>query len=549
MGDMGARRIVLAFALVAAAVLCVLALTTPDAAATVTSSTRSVTYSPSVNTTGFSVTFPFLDASWLKVTKITEATGVETVLTQGDDYTVQIPRAGSNGVVTTTVAVTSAYTIRIERVVPLTQETAFRNQGSFRAAAHEDAFDKLTMALQQVQSTLATTISQSDIDAAVAAHAALSDAHTVYAKLLGRSGGQHIRGGTASGEDLQLSSTTNATKGHIAIGSGGNELYVDDANNRVGILNSSPAVALDVTGAAAVSTSVTTPIAYGSAASGGDLTLYSTSHATKGNIYFGTSSYDEVNNRLGIGDATPDNPLDIVAASNYPAINIENTTGYDLSIDAFEIFQVSSANDAELAIASGSTFQITTNSAGVLIYGDAHATKAGDLGLFGDVILLGPTWTSSESSAHVAIDSSGVRIKTGALQQWMHETQTAVIAETFTAPDDCGDIMFANVDNTVIQLPDAAAANKGCEVTVINNAADAAALVSLSPHSSDGIDGSCVGIDGAGAATVVIFSGTVNKDIRNTKATQEKGDYVKLISDGTAGWFVTGCVGEWASEP
>jgi hypothetical protein len=542
------RRVALAFALAVVAVLGAVVLTQP-ALATVTSSTRSVTYSPSVNTTGFSVTFPFLDASWIKVTKITEATGVETVLTQGTDYTVQVPRAGSNGIVTTTVAVTSAYTLRIERVVPLTQTTSFRSQGTFRAAAHEDAFDKLTMALQQVQSGLASSITQSDIDSAVATHAAAADAHNVYAKLAGRSGGQHLRGGTAAGESMQISSTTNATKGSVSIGSGGNELYVDDVNNRVGINDSTPSVALDVTGAAAISTTCTVPTVYGSAASGGDLTLYSTSNATKGNIYFGTSSYDEVNNRLGIGDATPDNPLDIVAASNYPAINIENTTGYDLSIDAFEIFQVSSANDAELAIASGSTFQLTTNSAGVLIYGDAHATKAGDLGLFGDVVLIADTWTNSESSSNVAIDSSGVRIKTGALQQWLHETQTAVIAETFTAPDDCGDIMFANVDNTVIQLPDAAAANKGCEITVINNAADAAALVSLSPHATDGIDGSCVGIDGAGAATVVIFSGTVNKDIRNTKATQEKGDYVKLISDGTAGWFVTGCVGEWASEP
>jgi hypothetical protein len=44
---------------------------------------------------------------------------------------------------------------------------------------------------------------------------------------------------------------------------------------------------------------------YGSAASGGDLALASTSHATKGNILFGTSTYDEVNDRLGVGTAAP----------------------------------------------------------------------------------------------------------------------------------------------------------------------------------------------------------------------------------------------------
>ena len=41
------------------------------------------------------------------------------------------------------------------------------------------------------------------------------DDHTQYAKLEGRSGGQVMQGGTASGDDLQLESTANATKGDI----------------------------------------------------------------------------------------------------------------------------------------------------------------------------------------------------------------------------------------------------------------------------------------------------------------------------------------------
>lgn len=43
----------------------------------------------------------------------------------------------------------------------------------------------------------------------------------------------------------------------------------------------------------------------GGTLSGNNLTLSSTSNATKGKILFGTSAYDEVNNRLGIGTATP----------------------------------------------------------------------------------------------------------------------------------------------------------------------------------------------------------------------------------------------------
>jgi hypothetical protein len=47
----------------------------------------------------------------------------------------------------------------------------------------------------------------------------------------------------------------------------------------------------------------------GGTASGNDLTLSSTSHVTKGKIIFGTSAYDEANNRLGIGTTTPDEKL------------------------------------------------------------------------------------------------------------------------------------------------------------------------------------------------------------------------------------------------
>jgi len=45
--------------------------------------------------------------------------------------------------------------------------------------------------------------------------------------------------------------------------------------------------------------------AVGGTASGNNLTLQSTSHATKGKIIFGTSAYDEVNNRLGVGISSP----------------------------------------------------------------------------------------------------------------------------------------------------------------------------------------------------------------------------------------------------
>lgn len=56
----------------------------------------------------------------------------------------------------------------------------------------------------------------------------------------------------------------------------------------------------------------------GSFSSGGNLTLQSTSHATKGKILFGTSAYDEVNNRLGIGTTNPQNRLDLGLGPSTP---------------------------------------------------------------------------------------------------------------------------------------------------------------------------------------------------------------------------------------
>lgn len=53
----------------------------------------------------------------------------------------------------------------------------------------------------------------------------------------------------------------------------------------------------------------------GGTAASNNLTLSSTSNATKGKILFGTSSYDEANNRLGIGTASPTYPVHIVAGT------------------------------------------------------------------------------------------------------------------------------------------------------------------------------------------------------------------------------------------
>ncbi|MEX1021375.1 MAG: hypothetical protein WDZ49_17070 [Litorilinea sp.] len=52
------------------------------------------------------------------------------------------------------------------------------------------------------------------------------DDHTQYVQLAGRSGGQVLRGGTASGDDLTLESTSHATKGDVLLQPNGGGLGV-----------------------------------------------------------------------------------------------------------------------------------------------------------------------------------------------------------------------------------------------------------------------------------------------------------------------------------
>lgn len=81
--------------------------------------------------------------------------------------------------------------------------------------------------------------------------------YTVTVKLsTGVSGGQSAIGGTASGENLTLSSTSHATKGSVVVGSSA----FDEANTRLGINDTSPSAKVDVGGDLALQASTPTQL-------------------------------------------------------------------------------------------------------------------------------------------------------------------------------------------------------------------------------------------------------------------------------------------------
>lgn len=78
-----------------------------------------------------------------------------------------------------------------------------------------------------------------------------------------------------------------------------------ELDNIIAALNAVAAGSTDIAAYAKLAGRVGGQALNGDTASGGNLTLVSTAHVTKGKLLFGTSGYDEVNNRLGIGHTVP----------------------------------------------------------------------------------------------------------------------------------------------------------------------------------------------------------------------------------------------------
>ena len=102
-------------------------------------------------TTSFPYTFRIFQKSDL-VVQVVDLDENITELTLDTDYTVTGAGGYNGGNVILSSPLTNGYQISISRSLPVTQETDLRNQGKFFAEVHEDAFDKLTMLIQQVRS-------------------------------------------------------------------------------------------------------------------------------------------------------------------------------------------------------------------------------------------------------------------------------------------------------------------------------------------------------------------------------------------------------------
>ncbi len=120
---------------------------------TVSTTTTKNSASGNGSTTSFTYSFVITAASELKVFIRTNATGVETLKTDGTHYNVAGVGSASGGTVTFTSGniPASGETVVLLRDTPLTQGTDYVENDPFPSSAHEAALDKLTHQIQELQ--------------------------------------------------------------------------------------------------------------------------------------------------------------------------------------------------------------------------------------------------------------------------------------------------------------------------------------------------------------------------------------------------------------
>jgi len=139
---------------------------------TILSSTSRVPYVGNGSVSNYSFTFKIFSDDDLLVTVRHPTTGAETTLTLTTDYTVTILANGTGSIdlVNNSQAwltggnLTTSWVLVIRRVVDLIQDTDIRNQGAFYPEAHENAFDYLMMATQQLKDEIDRSFKVNETD-------------------------------------------------------------------------------------------------------------------------------------------------------------------------------------------------------------------------------------------------------------------------------------------------------------------------------------------------------------------------------------------------
>ena len=133
---------------------------------TITAEVTENTYTGTGANTALATTFTFEDDSDVVVIQTVTATAVETTMVDGTNYNIT-GGAGTTGTVTPidgATDFTTAMTWKLKRVTPRNQTRNYQEAGEFPAESHEDALDKLTRIIQELETATSYILSDSTTD-------------------------------------------------------------------------------------------------------------------------------------------------------------------------------------------------------------------------------------------------------------------------------------------------------------------------------------------------------------------------------------------------
>ena len=125
---------------------------------TVSSTNTRNSYSGNGSTTVFAYTFKIFDDDDITVIIRTDSTGAETTKTKTTHYSVSGVGVASGGNITFGSAPASGETVVLLRTTARTQTTDYTPNDPFPAATHEDALDKLTFMVQELEETVGRSL-------------------------------------------------------------------------------------------------------------------------------------------------------------------------------------------------------------------------------------------------------------------------------------------------------------------------------------------------------------------------------------------------------
>ena len=218
------------------------------------------------------------------------------------------------------------------------------------------------------------------------------------------------------------------------------------------------------------------------------------------------------------------------APSFSPIAQVTKTAAYTLTTsDSYVKFTASSANIVatlpKISGLSGVSISYKIEKTDATAYAIVVTPASGDT-------------IGKESTRYLIGDDAYMIITSGPGSNWEITYESPYIVENHEAGTYTTGIGSAGTGTLTFTLPPTVAK---CELTFVNLVATAE--MNIDPDAADNIYGGVTL-----ASSVVTIDDTAGDVLTNTVGTSIKGDFIKLVGDGSVGWYIVGSQGIWAEK-